>query len=85
MVEKLLEEFSGLCEVEAIALGGSRSGEKRLVELCEQTCPVLPRDFKANLDRLFEVMCIDFGTAVQTISVIIAELKSLIATRTDNT
>lgn len=59
-------------------------GEKRLVELCEQTCPVLPRDFKGNLDRLFEVMFTDSNVTEQTISVIIAELKSVTAARTDN-
>lgn len=53
-------------------------GEKRLVELCEQTCSVLPDSFRANLDELFDVMFINPEAAERSITIIIDELKKML-------
>lgn len=53
-------------------------GEKRLVELCGQTCSVLPDNFKSNLDELFDVMFTDPDAAERSITMIIDELKKLL-------
>ena len=33
-------------------------GEKRLIELCKQRCAILPSNFEANLNRLFDDMLV---------------------------
>lgn len=53
-------------------------GEKRLVELCELTCSILPDNFKANLDGLFDVMFTEPDAAERSITMIIDELKKLL-------
>lgn len=53
-------------------------GEKRLVDICEQVCPVLPNNFRANIDRLFDGLFTDFDDTEHIIGLIITELKRLV-------
>lgn len=53
-------------------------GEKRLVELCEQSCSHLPRNFRVNLDRLFDDLFTAPESVERDINSIISELKSII-------
>lgn len=53
-------------------------GEKRLIELCEQNCKILPNDFRNNLDRLFDCLLNDPKSAKSNIDTIISELKSVV-------
>lgn len=57
-------------------------GEKRLIELCEQTCSLLPRDFRTNLDNLFDELFTNPEETDRSINLIIAELKSFIVVNT---
>ena len=52
-------------------------GEKRLVELCEQQCTVLPENFRANLNGLFDVMFSEPEAVAHSIERIIDELKRI--------
>lgn len=53
-------------------------GEKRLIKLCRQQCKVLPNDFEANLNKLFDDMTIHFDEIKKDIENIISELKKII-------
>ncbi|MBR1731105.1 MAG: DUF4037 domain-containing protein [Ruminococcus sp.] len=53
-------------------------GEKRLVEICVNSCPVLPNNFEANLNRLFNDMSGKTENVNDDIKEIIAELKAVI-------
>lgn len=53
-------------------------GEKRLTELCRQTCSILPCNFEANLDKLFNDMPTDPENTVRDIDMIVEELKKVI-------
>lgn len=53
-------------------------GEKRLVELTERECPILPADFRSNIDILFKNMFIEPESNVQNIANMVAEIKKLI-------
>lgn len=52
-------------------------GEKRLVSLCEETCSILPKDFKSNLESLFSHMFTDAGKAADDLHRIICEVRKL--------
>lgn len=53
-------------------------GEKRLAEICKQSCAVLPNDFEANLDRLFDDIASDSENINEDIENIIKALKAVI-------
>lgn len=61
------------------ALNGlTHPGEKRLIELCKQQCKVLPNNFEANLNKLFDNMMIHSDKIKKDIENIISELKEII-------
>ncbi|MBR1816210.1 MAG: DUF4037 domain-containing protein [Lachnospiraceae bacterium] len=53
-------------------------GEKRLVELCKQQCTILPNNFEANLNKLFDDMLIQTEKLNEDLKVIITELNEVI-------
>lgn len=53
-------------------------GEKRLIELCKQQCKILPNDFEANLNKLFDDMLTRPEEIKKDIENIISELKKII-------
>lgn len=53
-------------------------GEKRLIELCKQQCKVLPNNFEANLNKLFDDMMMRPEEIKKDIENIISELKKII-------
>lgn len=53
-------------------------GEKRLIELCEKNCTILPNDFRKNLNRLFDGLFNDLESTRNNIDAIISELKNVV-------
>jgi hypothetical protein len=53
-------------------------GEKRLMELCEKECKILPADFNDNLVKLFDDMGNDYSKVPEDIEVIVKEITSII-------
>ena len=50
-------------------------GEKRLVELCRETCAVLPEEFEKNLNLLFDLMGTEPDRVPEVIHRIVENLK----------
>ena len=53
-------------------------GEKRLIQLCKQSCPVLPANFEENLNTLFDHMGTDIEAVPGDIAAIVAELEKVL-------
>lgn len=53
-------------------------GEKRLISLCKETCPILPANFEENLLELFSCMFTDGRKTLAVLERIVAEVKKLI-------
>lgn len=53
-------------------------GEKRLISLCLECCPVLPQDFEANLNRLFSHMFSQPEALCDDLSRIVTELSKIL-------
>ena len=53
-------------------------GEKRLIALCTDTCPVLPKDFEGNLYSLFDTMFRSPADAKTVLSRIVKELDCIL-------
>lgn len=53
-------------------------GEKRLVQLCKEMCPLLPRDFEENLQTLFLHMFSDPEKLPADLDTILSELAKII-------
>lgn len=53
-------------------------GEKRLVSLCRESCPILPAGFEENLESLFDHMGMDAQKVPGDIERIIAELENIL-------
>ncbi len=53
-------------------------GEKRLISLCQQQCPVLPEHFEENLDDLFSHMFSDPSVTADVLSRILMELAKIL-------
>ena len=58
--------------------GQTHPGEKRLVSLCRECCPVLPEGFRENLDALFTHMGADHHQVPVDIRRIVAELEKIL-------
>lgn len=58
--------------------GQTHPGEKRLVALCREKCPVLPRDFEENLDDLFTHMGVEIGRVSDDIARIVSQLEAIL-------
>lgn len=58
--------------------GQTHPGEKRLVSLCRECCPVLPEGFGENLDALFTHMGADPHQVPVDIRRIVAELEKIL-------
>lgn len=54
-------------------------GEKRMVPYAKEHAEILPAGFEENLDELFQNLFADSEKAAQTLEVMIAELKKVIA------
>jgi len=52
-------------------------GEKRLIQLCEDTCSLLPADFRDNLNALFSHMFVDPEAASDDLRRITSEIRKL--------
>ena len=55
-------------------------GEKRLVQLCKRQCKILPKDFEANIERLFEDLFTEYDAVSKDVDAIIMELEKVIKT-----
>lgn len=53
-------------------------GEKRLITLCKQSCPVLPADFEENLHRLFYDLYTAPGQVEGDVAAIIGQLQKIL-------
>ena len=53
-------------------------GEKRLMALCRQNCPLLPADFEENLNSLFSHMFVDTELLSSDLSRILGELSKIL-------
>lgn len=53
-------------------------GEKRLISLCRESCPLLPANFDANLNALFDHMGTDIAQVPADITRIVAELEKIL-------
>lgn len=53
-------------------------GEKRLVRLCMENCRILPRDFKENLDMLFNHMATDINRVPEDVNNIVDAIKVIL-------
>jgi len=53
-------------------------GEKRLMKLCRQMCPILPERFEENLQQLFSHMFRDSDALSEDLSAILAELEKIL-------
>lgn len=53
-------------------------GEKRLMTLCRQNCPILPEHFEENLNLLFSSMFTDPRQTALALEAIIAEIEKLL-------
>lgn len=53
-------------------------GEKRLMTLCRQNCPILPEHFEENLNLLFASMFTDPRQTALALEAIIAEIEKLL-------
>lgn len=51
-------------------------GEKRLVQLCLETCKILPEDFEENINKLFKEMY--FGDAMPVIADMVEKLRACV-------
>ncbi|MBM6747527.1 DUF4037 domain-containing protein [Bifidobacterium ruminantium] len=56
-------------------------GEKRLGRIAERDCAILPEDFRANLDTLFDSMYADQKTFSETLSRIVDNLRQTVDNR----
>lgn len=52
-------------------------GEKRLVSLCKESCPILPEHFEENLTDLFSHMFTDADAALAALQRIVDEVRKL--------
>ena len=53
-------------------------GEKRLVQLCRQTCRILPEHFEENIDKLFEDLFTDQTAVGADVDRMIEEVRRII-------
>ena len=53
-------------------------GEKRLTALCKQSCAILPNDFEANLNRLFDDLSGNPAIVTEDIKVLTEALSALL-------
>lgn len=53
-------------------------GEKRLVSLCRQSCPILPENFSENLNLLFHVMFQDPERLSQVLDAMLTALEDIL-------
>ena len=53
-------------------------GEKRLISLCEKECPLLPRDFVGNIERLYGDLFAAPENAARDLNIIVEELKKIL-------
>ncbi|MDE7105343.1 MAG: DUF4037 domain-containing protein, partial [Ruminococcus sp.] len=53
-------------------------GEKRLVEMCMRYCSILPDNFEANLNQLFDDLSLDTNKINHDINTILTELKKVL-------
>lgn len=58
--------------------GKTHPGEKRLVQLCKESCPVLPADFEKNLNTLFSHMFSDHALLCEDLDLIVSELGKIL-------
>ena len=58
--------------------GRTHPGEKRLVQLCKESCPILPADFEANLNTLFSHMFSDHTLLCEDLDRIVSELGKIL-------
>ena len=53
-------------------------GEKRLTALCKQSCAILPNDFEANLNRLFDDLSGNPAIVTEDIKALTEALSALL-------
>ena len=53
-------------------------GEKRLIKLCTQQCKILPADFEANLNKLFEDLPQNMDSLMEDVEVILKALSDIL-------
>lgn len=53
-------------------------GEKRLMQLCRECCPILPDAFEENLNDLFHTLYDANGKVLEVLDRILAELKKIV-------
>ena len=53
-------------------------GEKRLIQLCLENCPLLPKNFEGNLNVLFSHLFTEPELIVQDLDRILAELYKIL-------
>jgi len=53
-------------------------GEKRLVELCERYCGLLPKDFRANIESVLKISYSDPNGLTDGVKRIVDELKAIV-------
>lgn len=53
-------------------------GEKRLVELCEKNCKLLPYNFEENINRLFKDLFVNCGDVCKDLKIIVSEIKKVV-------
>lgn len=58
--------------------GKTHPGEKRLIALCLESCPVLPANFEDNINKLFADLYTDPAATVHNIDIIIGELEKIL-------
>lgn len=58
--------------------GRTHPGEKRLVALCKESCPVLPEDFEENIDTLFRDLYTDPDSVGPDLSKILIALEKIL-------
>lgn len=52
-------------------------GEKRLIQLCQENCKILPADFEENLNQLFEDLFLHQEAVAEDLSNIIEQLEKI--------
>lgn len=58
--------------------GKTHPGEKRLVQLCKEACPLLPDNFEENLDALFSHLFTSIASIPADLNRIMEELEKII-------
>ncbi len=56
----------------------TRPGEKRLDKLAEHDCAILPKDFRKNIDTLFDSMYADQAVFSETLGEIVDDLRQTV-------